>query len=124
MSSTQAMTVNAKTGEVLWRYDPRVAEVSKDRMRVAFLHGSRGVALWKDKVYLATVDGRLINGVMPAEADRTITLQTPTERIVIDRDDIEALQPSGVSMMPEGLLDTMTADQRRDLFGYLMSEAR
>ncbi len=52
--------VNAKTGEVLWRYDPRVAEVAKDRMRVAFLHGSRGVALWKDKVYLATVDGRLI----------------------------------------------------------------
>ena len=52
--------VSATTGKPLWLYDPRVAEVAGDRMRVSFLHGSRGVALWKDKVYLATVDGRLI----------------------------------------------------------------
>jgi quinohemoprotein ethanol dehydrogenase len=52
--------VNATNGEVLWLYDPRVAEVAGDRMRVSFLHGSRGVALWGDKVYLPTADGRLI----------------------------------------------------------------
>ena len=52
--------VEATSGKELWRYDPRVAEVSGKRMRAAFLHGSRGVALWGDKVYLATVDGRLI----------------------------------------------------------------
>jgi putative heme-binding domain-containing protein len=69
-----------------------------------------------------TTDGRLINGVMPAENERTITLQTPTERIVIDRADIEELQPSNVSMMPEGLLDQMTPEQRRDLFAWLMSK--
>lgn len=52
--------VNATNGELLWTYDPKLAEHMGDRMRVAFVHGSRGVGLWKDKVYLATVDGRLI----------------------------------------------------------------
>jgi quinohemoprotein ethanol dehydrogenase len=52
--------VNAVTGEALWSYDPRVSEVAGERLRVSFLHGSRGVALWQDKVYFATVDGRLI----------------------------------------------------------------
>ncbi|MEQ8860515.1 MAG: PQQ-dependent dehydrogenase, methanol/ethanol family [Pseudomonadales bacterium] len=52
--------VDARTGKLLWQYDPRVAEVAGDRLRVAFLHGSRGVALWKGRVYVATVDGRLI----------------------------------------------------------------
>jgi quinohemoprotein ethanol dehydrogenase len=52
--------VSVITGKVLWRYDPRVSEVSKERTRVGYLYGGRGVALWQDKVYLATIDGRLI----------------------------------------------------------------
>jgi len=52
--------VAATSGQELWRFDPKVAEVSGKRMRVSYLHGSRGVALWADKVFLATVDGRLI----------------------------------------------------------------
>ena len=52
--------VSATSGELLWRYDPRIAEVAGDRLRLAFLNGSRGLALWKDKVFLATADGRLI----------------------------------------------------------------
>ena len=52
--------VDATSGDTLWRYDPKVAEASGRRMRLSYLHGSRGVALWKDKVFLATVDGRLI----------------------------------------------------------------
>ncbi len=49
--------VDATTGKLLWRYQPTLAE---GRSRVSFLHGSRGVGLWQDKVYTATVDGRLI----------------------------------------------------------------
>ncbi|MCZ6658623.1 MAG: PQQ-dependent dehydrogenase, methanol/ethanol family [Gammaproteobacteria bacterium] len=52
--------VNATTGKLLWTYDPQLAKHMGERMRVAFVHGSRGVGLWEDKVYLATVDGRLI----------------------------------------------------------------
>jgi quinohemoprotein ethanol dehydrogenase len=50
--------VDATNGRLIWTYDPHVAERA-DRMRVGFNH-SRGIALWRDKVILATWDGRLI----------------------------------------------------------------
>ncbi len=49
--------VDAKSGKLLWQYMP---DRERDRSRVSFLHGSRGVGLWKDKVYVATASGRLI----------------------------------------------------------------
>ena len=55
-----ARAVDAVTGELLWTYDPQVTQHAAHRMRIAFVHGSRGMALWGDKVYFATVDGRLI----------------------------------------------------------------
>jgi quinohemoprotein ethanol dehydrogenase len=50
---------DATSGKVLWTYDPRVSEKAARRLRVGWDH-SRGIALWKDKVILATWDGRLI----------------------------------------------------------------
>jgi quinohemoprotein ethanol dehydrogenase len=50
--------VNVRTGKLLWRYDPEVAKVAGHKLRLAW--GSRGVAFWKGKVYVGTLDGRLI----------------------------------------------------------------
>jgi PQQ-dependent dehydrogenase (methanol/ethanol family) len=50
--------VHGKTGELLWRFDPEV-----DRSRAVHLCCdivNRGVAAWGDKVYVGTLDGRLI----------------------------------------------------------------
>jgi quinohemoprotein ethanol dehydrogenase len=47
--------VDAVSGRLLWKYDPRV---SGFKMRLAW--GSRGLALWHDKVYVGTQDGRLV----------------------------------------------------------------
>jgi quinohemoprotein ethanol dehydrogenase len=52
--------VSATSGELVWQYDPKVTEHAGNRLRVSYLHGSRGVALWNDKVFLGTADGRLI----------------------------------------------------------------
>jgi len=52
--------VDATSGELIWEHDPRVWETAGNRLRVSYLHGSRGVALWNDKVYFATAEGRLI----------------------------------------------------------------
>jgi quinohemoprotein ethanol dehydrogenase len=49
--------VDASSGDLLWTYDPRVADYA-DRMRAGWDH-NRGVAYWNDKVYVATWDGRL-----------------------------------------------------------------
>jgi quinohemoprotein ethanol dehydrogenase len=52
--------VSATSGELLWQYDPKLSEHVGNRLRVSYLHGSRGVALWNDKLYLGTADGRLV----------------------------------------------------------------
>ncbi|HKK93908.1 MAG TPA: PQQ-dependent dehydrogenase, methanol/ethanol family [Longimicrobiales bacterium] len=57
-SMNRVRAVDAASGEMLWEYDPRVWEVAADRMRAGWEH-NRGIALWGDKVYLATWDGRL-----------------------------------------------------------------
>jgi putative heme-binding domain-containing protein len=67
------------------------------------------------------VDGRVINGVITEQNERTITIATPAERIVLPREDVDEVRPSQLSIMPEGQLDVLTADQVRDLIGYLMS---
>ncbi len=51
--------VDAKTGALLWEYDPKVIETAGDRLRIMFDY-SRGIAFWKGAVYVATIDGRLI----------------------------------------------------------------
>ncbi len=50
--------IDAKTGEVRWTYDPKVP-----RQRASFICCdvvNRGVALYRRKVYVGTLDGRLI----------------------------------------------------------------
>lgn len=65
-------------------------------------------------------DGRALNGIVGAQTDRTIVLQTATERVVLERSEIEELQASNLSIMPEGQLNAMSGEQIRDLIGYLM----
>ena len=52
------LALDAKTGKQLWTYDPQVK-----RERATFFccdAVNRGVALYRDKVYVATLDGKLI----------------------------------------------------------------
>jgi quinohemoprotein ethanol dehydrogenase len=50
--------IRATDGHLLWRYDPKVAQASGQKLRGGW--GIRGLALWKDKVYVGTQDGRLL----------------------------------------------------------------
>lgn len=65
-------------------------------------------------------DGRVLNGFVPAKTDRTLTLRTMTEKLTLERSEITSLQELPQSLMPEGLLQTLTEAQIRDLFAYLM----
>ena len=73
---------------------------------------------------LATTDGRLISGIIREQNDASLVIQTANERIVVPREDIEAIKPSTASMMPEGQLETLSQQEIRDLFAYLASKAR
>ena len=50
--------VDVRSGKLLWKYDPEVYKVAGHKLRLAW--GSRGVAFWKGKVFVGTLDGRLI----------------------------------------------------------------
>ncbi len=39
----------------------------------------------------------------------------------VSRNEVESIQPSRVSMMPEGLLNTLTLEEIQDLVAYLYS---
>ena len=66
-------------------------------------------------------DGRVVTGVTTATTDRTLTLQTATELVTLDREDIDSTKQSKTSLMPDGLLQNLTQEQIRNLVGYLMS---
>lgn len=65
-------------------------------------------------------DGRVLNGMVAAQTERTVTLQTAKERLTLERKDIDMLEPSKQSLMPEGQLQNLSPVQVRDLFAYLM----
>lgn len=65
-------------------------------------------------------DGRVMNGLVIAENDHAITLQTQTDQQVIAREDVEIMKPTNQSPMPDGLLDNLTSEQIRNLVAYLM----
>jgi putative heme-binding domain-containing protein len=66
-------------------------------------------------------DGRTLTGVIVEQTEKTLTLQTATERPTIARDEIEESKTTGQSLMPDGLLQPFTPDQIRDLLAYLMT---
>ena len=55
---SKVVALNAKTGEVLWKFDPKVEKIvsAKGCCDVA----NRGVAVWEGKVFVGSYDGRLI----------------------------------------------------------------
>ncbi len=73
---------------------------------------------------VALRDGRVLNGLVRARTDHTLALQTPTALLTLDRADIEEISLSSQSLMPEGLVDGLTATEARDLIAYLMSRVQ
>ena len=69
---------------------------------------------------LQLADGRVVNGIIGTTTERTITVQTATEKMVLPRQEVELVTPSKLSLMPDNLLSNLTPDQVRDLIGYLM----
>ena len=71
---------NAKTGKRLWTYDPKVP---REMGRYACCEPvARGLAFWKGKVIIATLDGRLI-GLNAKNGKPVWTAQTFTQGLAV-----------------------------------------
>jgi putative heme-binding domain-containing protein len=66
------------------------------------------------------VVGRIVN-LNGSKFQVNTDMADPNALTEVDRDEIEEMQPSKVSMMPQGLLDTLHEDEVLDLLAYLLS---
>ncbi|MFL5342034.1 MAG: PVC-type heme-binding CxxCH protein [Gemmataceae bacterium] len=69
-------------------------------------------------------NGRTLNGIVMQETERAVTVQTQNEKIVVAKDDIESRTQTNVSMMPEGLFDSLSPQEVRNLVAYLMGPGK
>lgn len=68
---------------------------------------------------VTTKTGRVVTGLQVESTPTRLTLQTATEKIVLDRNDIDEVKESPLSIMPEGQLNALSKDDIRDLIGFL-----
>ncbi|MFC3097445.1 PQQ-dependent dehydrogenase, methanol/ethanol family [Alteraurantiacibacter palmitatis] len=111
---SKVMALNAATGEVLWRYDPQVngakgADACCDVV-------NRGVAVWEGKVFVGTIDGRLValDAATGAELWDVVTVDqakpytiTMAPRVVRDK---VIIGNSGAEMGVRGYVSAYDAD--------------
>jgi putative heme-binding domain-containing protein len=69
-------------------------------------------------------DGRVLNGILHGQSDRTLTVAMVGQEITVDKNDIVKQEQLPVSMMPEGQLLALSDEQLRDLFAYLMGNGQ
>ena len=78
-----------------------------------------------EAVTIATTDGRVVTGrIVNLNGDNMMIspdMLDPNRMINVKRAEIEEITPSPVSMMPEGLLNTLKEDEVLDLMAYLLS---
>ncbi len=71
---------------------------------------------------VATTDGRTLSGFLADQTNRLVILRGQDgQNITIARDEIENMQVTKISIMPEGQLNQYSDQQIRDLFAYLRS---
>lgn len=71
-------------------------------------------------VAVALKDGTIVQGYVEGETDAVVTLRDATTQTVvrINKSEIDERREVG-TLMPQGLADAMTADERRDLIRFL-----
>jgi len=68
-----------------------------------------------------TRNGDVISGLVAGESAATLTIRTVTDQIVVAKDDIVQRTKSEKSLMPEGLLESLTDREQLELLKYLSS---
>jgi putative membrane-bound dehydrogenase-like protein len=73
---------------------------------------------------VVTADGRVVTGIVTAEDDKSLTIRTATETLVIPKDEIDERGSSDVSMMPDDQLKLFSKHEILSLFAYLRDKAQ
>ncbi|MEO8428289.1 MAG: PVC-type heme-binding CxxCH protein [Verrucomicrobiota bacterium] len=75
-----------------------------------------------ENYFVTTKDGRTLSGFLADKDNRVLVLRgIDGENVTLPQEQIQEMKSAGLSLMPEGLLDSLNEQQVRDLFGYLRS---
>ena len=75
-----------------------------------------------ENLLVETADGRALNGFLVERDAKVLVLRGVDGRnVAIETKDITEQRAAGLSLMPEGLIDSLDDQQARDLFAYLRS---
>jgi putative heme-binding domain-containing protein len=85
-----------------------------------------GALIAKDyqSTVITTVDGRVITGIVSAEDDKSVTIRTATETVVLPQNEIDDRELSETSMMPDDQLKQFTEEEVLSLFAYLRGKSQ
>jgi putative membrane-bound dehydrogenase-like protein len=75
-------------------------------------------------ITIVTDDGRVITGLVMREDPGSLTIRTANESLVVPRDEIDEMEPSTKSMMPDDLFKPLSEQDVRALVAYLASPAQ
>jgi putative heme-binding domain-containing protein len=69
---------------------------------------------------VVTTDGRVLTGLIAEQTPAEVTLlDAKNQRLRIPQSDVESLEESEASLMPENILKPLSPQELRDLFAYL-----
>jgi putative heme-binding domain-containing protein len=71
-----------------------------------------------------TQSGRVVTGIVLERSPARLVVQTATEKVIVSAEDVESVKDSALSLMPDGQLDTLSREQVRDLFAYVMGKSQ
>jgi putative membrane-bound dehydrogenase-like protein len=93
-----------------------------DNMLLAVIHPSAEIREGFESYQVLTVDGRALAGFIADEDTTVVVLRTAEgQTLTLPRDQIDEMEKSPKSLMPDGLLDQLSDEEVRDLFAYLRS---
>ena len=93
-----------------------------ESLLLAILNPSAEIREGYENHTVETRDGRSLAGFLVEQNPQSIVLRgLDNQNVVLARSEIAELNPAGLSLMPEGLLDGWKPQQVRDLFAYLRS---
>ena len=70
---------------------------------------------------IETDDGEIVSGLVINETPNALTIQTTTDQIVLAKSDVALRSKSELSLMPEGLIDSLNEREQLELLKFLTS---
>jgi putative membrane-bound dehydrogenase-like protein len=93
-----------------------------DTMLLQIVNPSAEIREGYENMLVETKDARSLTGFLVERDEKVLVLRGPDgQNITLEHRNISEMKAAGMSLMPEGLLDSFNEQQVRDLFAYLRS---